>query len=198
MNFLVHLYLSGDDDDILIGNFIADSVKGSALARYPERIQEGIVLHRKIDQFTDEHPVVLKGKVRLRPKFHKYAPVIMDVFYDHFLAIHWDDYCSVSLTDYVKAVYELLEKNTESFPERTKMMLPYMIGGNWLEGYRHLEGINRSLTGMSKRTNFKSDMEFATKDLERNYDFYEEEFNEFFPLLVDYVKSLGYLSRLRT
>lgn len=198
MNFLAHLYLSGDDDDILIGNFIADSVKGSAIKQFPKRIQEGIVLHRKIDKFTDEHPVVLKGKVRLRPEFHKYSPVIMDVFYDHFLAINWNDYSSVSLTDYVKIVYELLEENKDSFPERTKMMLPYMIGGNWLEGYSRLEGINRSLSGMARRTRFTSNMELATTELEREFTLYESEFKEFFPQLEAYVKSLGYLSRPRT
>ncbi|PCH94680.1 MAG: hypothetical protein COB85_05375 [Bacteroidetes bacterium] len=198
MNFLAHLYLSGNDDDILIGNFIADSVKGSALKNYTDPIQEGIILHRKIDAFTDSHPVVLKGKVRLRPKYHKYAPVIMDVFYDHFLAIHWDDYSEMSLTDYVSVIHGLLDENKNSFPERSKMMLPYMIKGNWLLGYSGLEGINRSLSGMARRTNFKSDMEFATKDLARDYELYEEEFQEFFPLLIDYVKSLGYLSQVRT
>lgn len=198
MNFLAHLYLSGNDDSILIGNFIADSVKGSTITKYPARVKEGIVLHRKIDQFTDTHPVVLKGKVRLRPKFHKYAPVIIDVFYDHFLALQWDDYSSVPLNDYVNGVYRLLEKNKDSFPDRSKMLLPYMIGGNWLEGYSRLEGINRSLSGMAGRSNFISNMELATKELERDIELYEAEFNAFFPLLVDYVKSLGYLSQLRT
>ena len=198
MNFLAHLYLSGDDDDILIGNFIADSVKGSSIDKYPGKIREGIVLHRKIDQFTDEHPVVLKGKVRLRPKFHKYAPVIMDVFYDHFLAIHWDDYSSTPLSDFVNSIHKILEKNMDSFQERSKMMLPYMIGGKWLEGYSRLEGINRSLSGMARRAKFTSNMELATAELERDFDLYEEEFKEFFLLLVDYVKSLGYLSQLRT
>ena len=85
MNYLAHLYLSGNDDELKLGNFIGDSVRGSDLSMYPPRVQDGIILHRGIDRYTDSHHVVMKSKLRLRPKYHKYAPVIVDMFYDHFL-----------------------------------------------------------------------------------------------------------------
>ena len=92
MNFLAHLYLSGDDKEIMLGNLIADSVKGNAILDFNEGVQEGIRLHRRIDHFTDEHPIVQRSKERLRPKYHKFAGVVTDMFYDHFLARDWDHY----------------------------------------------------------------------------------------------------------
>ena len=136
-----------------------------------------------IDAFTDSHPVVTESKKRLRPYFHKYSPVIVDVFYDHFLAKNWNEYHSQPLEEYVNDVYKLMKKNSNILPDKTKNMLPHMIQHNWLLGYAKLEGINRVLTGMSRRAKFDSKMDEATLFLEKDYSLYENEFEEFFPQL---------------
>lgn len=190
MNYLAHLLLSGDDDELKLGNFIGDSVKGNNLSNYPARVQEGIRLHRGIDHYTDSHHIVMKSKLRLRPKYHKYAPVIVDMFYDHLLACLWEDYSNISLEQFIQESYTLLNNNIDIMPERAQIMLPYMIEGNWLLGYRKLTGLNRSLTGMSKRSVFKSNMEYATTDLKQEYKIYQREFQAFFPDLEVFVKAI--------
>lgn len=198
MNFLAHLFLSGDNHQLRLGNFIADSVKGKALHQFPEAVQEGILFHRAIDTFTDQHEAVAKSKARLRPQFRKYAPVIADVFYDHFLAVNWLRFHAVPLENYAAAFYESVQTELDWLPLKTQKMLPYMITGNWLVSYRTIEGINKVLTGMSKRTTFNSGMEFAASELQNNYALYETDFNLFFPELMsfgeDYTSRLNYKS----
>ena len=189
MNFLAHLLLSGDDDELKIGNFIGDSVRGSDLSIYPTRVQDGIRLHRGIDRYTDTHHIVMNSKVRLRPKYHKYAPVIVDMYYDHFLASLWTDYSNISLEQFVQESHELLNAKIDVMPERAQYMLPFMIEGNWLLGYRDLSGLDRSLTGLSERSTFKSNMENATEDLKQDYKQYKGEFQEFFPDLINFVRT---------
>lgn len=180
MNFLAHLYLSGDDDDLKIGNFIGDHVKGKAIFDLPDRVRKGVLLHRRIDFFTDTHPVVMQSKERLRPVYHKYSPVITDIFYDHFLAANWNDYSNISLKDYAQNFYKLTEKYDAVLPERTKKMLSFMISGNWFLKYTTTKGIGEILSGMSRRTTFTSGMETAYMELEKNYLLYENEFRIFF------------------
>lgn len=180
MNFLAHLYLSGNDENIMIGNFIADHVKGNHFLNFNNDIIKGIKLHRLIDAFTDSHPVVDESKKRLRAYFHKYSPVIVDVFYDHFLAKNWSNYHPQPLDKYADHVYSLLNKNENILPEKTKKMIPYMVQHNWLGGYATLDGINRALTGMSRRAKFESKMDEATAFLKKDYDYYKKEFELFF------------------
>lgn len=180
MNFLAHLYLSGDDENIMIGNFIGDHIKGNNFSQYNDGIIKGIKLHRLIDVFTDQHPLVELGKIRLRPYFHKYSPVITDVFYDHFLAKNWKQYHNQALEEYVSNVYSLLIRNKKILPQKTTYMLQYMIQHNWLNGYATLEGIDKALTAMSHRTQFESNMDKATAFLENDYPLYEKEFEAFF------------------
>lgn len=175
----------------MIGNFIADHVKGNAFSLYSEGIQKGILLHRAIDAFTDEHPVVMQSKQRLRTEFHKYAPVIADVFYDHFLAKSWDQYHHQPLEEYVSNAYEFLKTNSDVFPEKATYMLGYMSSQNWLLNYREISGIARALGGLSRRTKFNSGMENAHLELERNYEFYSDEFNRFFPELRLFVAGIN-------
>ena len=127
MNFLAHFYLAGEDTGLLIGNFIADAVKGSALNAYPDEIRRGIVMHRNIDHFTDTHPVTAQSKNLLREEFNHYSGVIVDVFYDHFLAKNWAEFHAEPFTDYTQRIYSLLELHSGHFPERPKMMLPFML-----------------------------------------------------------------------
>ena len=192
MNFLAHLYLSGACEELIIGNFIGDSVKGRNFQCYPKKVREGIILHRNIDCFTDKHRIVERSKKRIRKDFSKYTPVIIDVFYDHFLAKNWGRYATQPLHGFVKSTYQLLQKNSTSFPERTQYMLPYMISQNWLENYQYMDGIRKALTGLAGRARFKSNMEVAHKALEEHYELMEKDFTQFFPELITYVESLGY------
>lgn len=187
MNFLAHLYLSGDDADLKIGNFIGDHIKGKTINLLPAQIKNGVLLHRKIDAFTDQHAVVMRTKLRLRPEFHKYAPVIADIYYDHFLAVNWERFSEISLHQYASDFYKLTDEYSHMLPARTQNMLHYMIAHNWLVSYSTLEGIGKVLNGMSKRTSFNSGMEKAAIALQDNYELYESEFHEFFSELQHYV-----------
>ena len=186
MNFLAHLYLSGADKERLIGNFIADAVKGSSHADYPKAIQNGILLHRAIDSYTDTHPTVRISKNRLNKRYNHYSGVIIDILYDHFLARNWDQYSDIPLDVYAETVYDLLEKNATDFPERIQRLLPYMIKYNWLVNYATIEGIERILQGMNRRTNGVSKMDQAVNDLRMNYNELESDFMSFFDEIKEF------------
>jgi acyl carrier protein phosphodiesterase len=184
MNFLAHLYLSGNDTSVMLGNFIGDFIKGKNLAeKVGVEIARGIELHREIDFFTDQHPIVTESKKRLRPKYRHYSGVIVDVFYDHYLAKNWNDYHPQLLPDYADDVYTLIQKNASLLPERVNQMIPYMIKGNWLVNYATLEGIHRALSGMTRRTPYESKMDESVSDLKENYEEFKKEFVTFFPAL---------------
>ena len=188
MNYLAHAFLSGADEELLVGNFIADSVRGNQWQHYSPRIGQGIMLHRLIDTFTDSHSVVLQSKERLRPKYRKYAGVITDIFYDHFLAANFLQFSPFTLAQYAQHVYAVVKRYHQVLPERVNYFLPYMINQNWLLGYAELAGIRKSLTGLSRRTAFVSDMEKATDELEYYYKLFSDEFFLFFPDLQAYVQ----------
>ena len=181
MNFLAHLYLSGSNEGVILGNFIADSVKGSMLDRFPGDVIKGIRLHREIDSFTDHHPVFLQSKARLSDTYSKFSGVIVDLYYDHFLARNWKDYSGHDLEKYVAENYKLLLRNYALLPPRSKRILPFMIAQNWLVGYASLDKLRKVFQGMSRRTRFNSGMEHAVTDLEKDYASYEKEFRLFFP-----------------
>ncbi|HYF68829.1 MAG TPA: ACP phosphodiesterase [Ohtaekwangia sp.] len=188
MNFLAHLYLSGKNEKIMVGNFLADFVKGKqALSLFDGEIKTGIELHRAIDLFTDTHPVVRESKNRLREKYRHYSAVIVDVFYDHCLARNWALYSTVVLPAFADEAYAILQKYYSVLPTRLQQMLPYMIRGNWLVNYAKPEGIARTLTGMSRRTPYESKMDEAIDELIKYYSDFESEFNLFFPDLQNEV-----------
>ena len=189
MNFLAHLFLSGKPGELMAGNFIADSVKGNAAHDFTEGIQKGIKLHRAIDTFTDNHPEMLKSKERLRPRYKKYAPVITDIFYDHFLAVNWNTYATVSLREYTQQVYTYLGEYYPVFPVRSKQFYDYMVKYDILFAYTKIEGIEQVMQGMSRRAHFISGMETATEELQKHYHDFETEFRAFFPELQSYVKA---------
>lgn len=185
MNFLAHIYLSKDYPLEMIGNFMGDGVRGRDLTHLDPEVARGVQLHRFIDEFTDTHPIVEQSKIRLRPRFRKYAPVIVDVFYDHFLADNWDRYHDTELEHFVDKTYAHLRQNEHVLPPSTQRMLPYMIQHNWLYNYRKIQGIDRALSGLSRRASFESKMEYSSEALEAHYDAFQNEFETFFPELVD-------------
>jgi acyl carrier protein phosphodiesterase len=184
MNFLAHLFLSGSDSQVKLGNFIGDFVRGRDLAeRYSKAIAQGVELHRLIDEFTDKHPIVRQSKERLRPKYRHYAPVIVDVYYDHFLAINWELYCAEPLPVYAQNCYDMILQNEAMLPEQVKQMMPYMIKQNWLVNYGMIEGMQQVFNGMSRRSKFDSKMNEAVVELEQYHTEFNDEFLVFFPLL---------------
>lgn len=188
MNFLAHIYLSFGDDDVTIGNFIADSIRGNKYTHLPERVQKGILLHRDIDTYTDAHDIPKQSSKRLHKNYSHYSRVIVDIFYDHFLAKNWVTYSDEPLDIFVENFYDLLEDNYSILPQGTKRMMPYMIANNWIYNYKNMEGIGRVLSGMNRRTKNKSKMNFAILDLEEHYEAFEEEFTAFFEELIIFSK----------
>jgi len=136
MNYLAHFYLSHYDENLIIGNYIADDVKGKLYLDYPPEIQKGILLHRKIDHFTDTHNIVLNSKDLIRHHQKKYTPVVMDVFYDYFLAKDWKRHSEDELKDFTVFVYKTLFKNFSHLPLKSRVRLSFMAKGNWLEQER--------------------------------------------------------------
>lgn len=186
MNFLAHIYLSGNNEMVTIGNFIADGIRGKKYKKYPTDLQIGILLHCEIDTFTDAHPTVRQSTKRLHKNYSHYSSVIVDILYDHFLAKNWYSYCDIPLEIYVEKFYSSLEANFEILPERTQKMLPFMIADNWLLNYANIEGIQRVLNGMNRRTQHKSNMNKATTELKAYYSEFENEFTLFFDKLIEF------------
>ncbi len=188
MNFLAHIYLSFGDNEITIGNFIADSIRANKFSHLPERVQKGIQLHRLIDTYTDSHPIPKKSSKRLHKNYGHYSRVIIDIFYDHFLAKNWKNYSDIPLAVFVENFYDLLEDNYTILPEGVKRMMPYMISDNWIFNYSKMTGISKVLDGMNRRTKNKSKMNFAILDLEEHYIEFEKEFTDFFEELITFSK----------
>ena len=189
MNYLAHLYLSGDNEHLMLGNFIADHIKGNKTQRFSQDIKKGIELHRKIDYYTDHHPESIKTRDRLHERHHKYAGVVADIYYDHFLAVHWRKYSKINLSNYVSYCYGILLRNYSILPSKTKRVLPFIIMQNWLTNYRSFDGLNRTFELMSRRVKYKSEIQDAVADLKKDYKKYNREFLNFFPDIQEFVKN---------
>ncbi len=188
MNYLAHIYLSGENEVVTIGNFIADGIKGKDYKKYSKDIQTGILLHRQIDTYTDSHKTVRKSTKRLHAKYSHYSGVIVDILYDHFLAKNWSTYSDISLEDYTENFYDSLEEHYEILPTRIQKMMPYLVTDNWLLSYASIKGITRVLNGMNRRIKNISNMNEAVNELEEFYDEFEDEFTLFFDDLMAFSK----------
>ncbi|HLN52571.1 MAG TPA: ACP phosphodiesterase [Lentimicrobium sp.] len=190
MNFLAHLYLSSDDPESIIGNFIADHVKGKIINLYSTGIKNGILFHRAIDQFTDSNAIVKYTLLNLRPHFHKYAGVVLDMYYDHFLAKQWIRFSNEPIEEFTSRAFGIIKSSIDILPERSRYILPYMMEQNWLINYRYFEGLHDALSGIAQRTKFSSNLSNGVSHLKSNYGFYTNSFEEFFPQLIEYSKSI--------
>lgn len=188
MNFLAHAHLSGNNNKILFGNFIADAVKGKQWEKYETEIQTGIQLHRQIDTYTDKHPIVKRSVNRIRDDYGRYSGVVMDIYYDHFLAKNWNLYHPTSLDSFSQHVYKILTKRFLILPDRTKKMLPFLIAQNWLKSYAKFSGLERVFQGMDRRTGLLSGMSNAVVGLEKNYEELKQDFTAFYPELQSFSK----------
>jgi len=156
---------------------------------YPEAIAKGIRLHREIDYFADNHPIVMKSKSKMRDSHGHYAGVVIDVFYDHFLAKNWRLYNQKTLHNFVKNIYSKLSLHRTIFPPPAKEVLAYMIKDDWLNSYTTIKGVDIACRGIARRTKFFSNMENASKSLEKHYGVLEQEFTQFFPLLIEHCEN---------
>ena len=188
MNFLAHLYLSGDSDSIKIGNFIGDHVKGKQYLSYPEDIQTGILLHRQIDSFTDTHPLVKECAELLRPAYRRYSGIIVDLYFDHFLASLWTRYSDVQLKRFSRHTHAILLKNFFLLPVAVRQFLPFLIRNKRLQSYAEIEGIIKAIEIMGNYTSLPAESHFAKTTLLENYDFLKERFIEFFREIIQFTE----------
>lgn len=188
MNFLAHIYLSGNNDLLKIGNFMADSIRGNNYLDFPNEIRKGILLHRYIDTFTDAHPIYRKSKHKLHSKYGHYSGVIMDIVYDHYLAKNWSKYSDEKLEDYAASFYKLLQDNYELLTEQIQKMMPSMIARNWLVSYASLKGLEMILFQMDYRTKHRVNMQEAIVEVQLFNTEFEEEFTLFFDELIQHCK----------
>ncbi len=184
MNFLAHFFLSQGREKLLVGNFLADYIGNRRMRQYPEPIQEGVRLHRMIDSYTDNHPEVLKGVRRLYSDHSKYAPVVIDIFYDYLLAFNWRRYSSQSLDAFTQEVYEVLGRHMEIMPEGLKKHLPHMIADDWLKSYASHNGIADAFRRLKQRVSRPKYLNGALDSLIRDFGPLNEEFNIFFPDII--------------
>ncbi|NJK86743.1 MAG: DUF479 domain-containing protein [Bacteroidales bacterium] len=188
MNYLAHLFLSGSNEEIIIGNFIGDYVKGHKFMEFPENIRKGITLHRNIDMFTDTNAIVRASKSRFSSHYGKYSGVVIDIFYDHFLTRHWREFSKVNINVFARRIYDILKRNFKILPEEVQLFIPSFISNKWLTAYQSVLGIDHVLRKMSKRTSLPDYTDFAIQVLNADYDFLDEEFLSYFPKLIEFVK----------
>jgi acyl carrier protein phosphodiesterase len=189
VNYLVHLYLSGDSEEIKLGNFIGDFVKGNRHQHFPEKVAYSIILHRSIDSFTDQHTAVKECIKLLRPGYGKYAGIVTDVFFDHFLASNWSDYSVYSLRHFAKNAHAIFLSNFGLLPFRVKQFLPFLIQHKRLESYSNRENLFHVFEIMSRRTSLPANSEWAMQILIQEYEQFETLFRSFFPEMIEYVES---------
>lgn len=190
MNYLAHLYLAENSPESLLGNFLGDFVKGQAINLYSDAIKKGIQLHRKVDAYTDSHPIFLESKRLISNINKRYAGIIVDVFYDHFLAINWSKYSSITLNEYAANIYRILQENEEILPDSLKKVMPNIIADNRLVSYADIQGISDVLERISARLKRANSLGKAIEDLLANYKRFESDFARFFPDLINYVNTL--------
>jgi len=188
MNYLAHLYLAEDTPESLLGNLLGDFLKGSVPDGYSEPIRKGIQLHIKVDRYTDSHEVVRQSKRLISPPNQRYAGIIVDVFYDHFLAKDWANYSAIPLTAFAEKVSEILEAHQNLLPVSLQPLAPSLK--TLLISYAEPEGIRTALSRMSARLKRENSLETAGSDLLANYERFQSDFSRFFPDLTEYVRSL--------
>jgi acyl carrier protein phosphodiesterase len=163
LNFLAHTYLSGCNEEIIVGNFMGDYVKGRKYLQFPDEVMKGILIHRDIDSFTDMHPITRRNKQRVAEKYNKYAGIVIDIFYDHFLAALWDRYSDLPLNEYVNRTYDLIKRNYKVLPEAIKRWFPTFLENNWMMTYQSVDGIELVLERMSANTSLPDHSGYAVE-----------------------------------
>jgi acyl carrier protein phosphodiesterase len=193
MNFLAHAFLSRSSPELLIGGLLGDFVKGREhLLEYSPAVCAGIILHRAIDRYTDAHTIVRASCALISPARRRYAAILVDVFYDHFLARHWARYAELPLEDFTQQVYATLLPDIASYPERLQRILPRMAADDWLASYAEIESVDAALHGIARRFQRYPRAAVLTEgvqELLHHYAALEQHFLDFFPELIGFVEN---------
>ena len=188
MNFLAHVYLSGDDFEVALGNLIADRVKGKQIELYPLKIQKGIKLHRSIDHFTDSHPLFRASVSVLFPEYRHYSRVIVDLYFDHFLAANWEAHHPQTLGEFSLEFYQNIQAYAVDLPDPINHFLGALVKYKWFEYYQTVEGLKTIMTQMDKRTRFDSNLAGSATQLVEKYSYFQSQFLKFMPQIISYSK----------
>lgn len=199
MNYLAHIRLAGDDPECMIGNFLGDFVKG----RLPEDcytpgIRRGIMMHRRIDAWTDSHEITRECARLISPERRRWGRVILDIFYDHLLAVNWESYSDESLRDFLDRAYGIILGAADIFPERAAARIITIIEDGWIEKYRSVSGLSVVFEGMSRRVRRKNPLSGSERELVAHYDEMNGHFNRFFPEILEYAKRLEKADEIQT
>ena len=194
MNYLGHLVLSGNDSEILFGNFIADAIKGNSYLEWPENIQKGILLHRFIDNFTDNNNHYLLGKRRFYEKFPKMGGIVNDILYDHLTWNYDHKNKTLQLTKEIIRYYKILDVFSENMPEKIKHLYKYMRRDDWLNNYQYEEEMRKILKRMGKRINYSKNLELSFEIYKKSSSDYEKEFELFYNEIKE--KTSSFLCKL--
>ncbi|MCA8914847.1 MAG: DUF479 domain-containing protein [Planctomycetes bacterium] len=186
MNYLAHMLLSDGSPEGLVGNLAGDFVRGVDVSSLSAPMQAGVTLHRAVDRFTDSHPTVLRSRSRLPESWRHYRGVLVDIFYDHFLARDFEAHAGEPLDSFAGRVYVALQEHRESLPPRLQQAAPVMIEHDWLRAYAHVEGLEVVLRGMSRRAKREVALDAAAADLREHYAAFETDFATFFPDLLQF------------
>ena len=184
MNYLAHMYLSCSDEDLIIGNMLVDMMNIKRLRELPQQYHKGFELHRLIDSYTDDHPKVKEAVLRLRDNHRKYAPVVIDIFYDYVLSLEWKRYSGEDIQDFCDGIYAILKKHLQNLPEDIVLRLEKMIASNYLMTCSSPEEIRGVFNIIDRRARFTNSFSLATDDLLEDYEYFRDNFFDFFPDMI--------------
>lgn len=184
MNYLAHMYLSCSDEDLIVGNMLVDMMNVKRLRELPIQYHKGFELHRLIDSYTDEHPMVKDAVLKLRVNHRKYAPVVIDIFYDYVLSLEWERYSGENIQDFCNNIYGVIKKHLHNLPEDIVGRLNKMITSNFLMTCSSPEAIRGVFNIIDGRARFTNSFSMATDDLLEDYEYYRDNFYKFFPNMI--------------
>jgi acyl carrier protein phosphodiesterase len=188
VNFLAHTYLAGGSDHAIVGSLMGDFVKGPLSSRYGAEITRALALHRRIDMYTDAHHVVRQSRHRVSSARRRFAGILVDMFYDHFLARHWAEYSDTPLERFTARIYSALSAHHALLPERLRDIAPRMAAADWLGSYRYVEAIGLALDRMGQRLKRGNALLHSTEELLEHYDGFDVDFRAFFPDVVRFAR----------
>ncbi len=189
MNFLFHMLLSGDDDQLLVGNFMGDFVKGQLQERFPPRIRQGLMLHRRIDSYADKDPHFRQSRYRIAGDYGLYRGVMVDLFYDYYLVNNWDAWCDEAFGDYLVRTRNVVERYRHSLPAEMQRLVP-IIFEELLPSYGTLEGIGSALSRLSRRISRPNPLHGGEQELLRHHSALQSDFHAFTPDIFRFVEEI--------
>ena len=187
MNFLAHLVLSAHDEEEMLGNLLGDFTKWIDVSTLPAGMQRGVRLHRAIDRFTDFHPIVSVSKERVSDERWRFAGVLVDVFYDHYLARDFPQYGGGTLRDFLDRVYAALRRRQGGMSEKFARVIDRMIAQDWMGGYGSMDGISLTLERIAGRLSRPTNLGSGIVELEASYEALGQDFAAFWPELCGHV-----------